>query len=658
MIKSKWLWVMLFLCSGWTAWGQKVTILDHKDRIRISPVSILNSRERETNLSITPDGKYLYFMTVRGLQPWSNQFMTFNGQPIFDGDIWYSKKNASNTWTTPKCLPYGINTASGEDEPNIAPDGKTVTFQSWKTLWQADDGPYYSAQLNGNTWTAPRGLGGGITQFFLETGFNATDGMTISPDGKTFIVACGMNYDGDMDLYISRKKNGVWTYLKRLGISTSKDERSCFIAGDGKTLYFASDGYKGFGGLDIFKVEMNADGSFGDVINVGAPFNTPKDDYGFIMTRDGIEAYFVRDGDIYFADLTEADERIKPEVEVKLSGVVKDEITQKTINAATIIITDATTKKQVNKLKTSSNGKFALTLPNLDKKYTIEVVAEGYNGESKRVEVSKTPFEHSYQANFELAKPAPAQVAAVPQPQAPQAPVAPPTPPKPQFYVPAEPYAEINWQKAPRLPYVKNATPIVPKSLSTPEEKFSFKGYATNHLILLLDISGSMTSRDRLPLLKRSFREMLEYMRAEDRVTIIAYSGNVSVLIENAAADNKEPIENALKNLMPGGKTKSKIGLKKAIEIAEAYYINGGNNRIIMATDGAFDVPDVYKYANKAARNNIFLSVFSFGKVMSTKQEQLRGLANRGNGNFSQITADNVEECLLKEAKAIRIMGK
>jgi hypothetical protein len=64
-----------------TVWAQaKVTILDHKDRIRITPVSILNSAYRETNLSITPNGKYMYFMTVRGQQPWSNQYMEYQGQ--------------------------------------------------------------------------------------------------------------------------------------------------------------------------------------------------------------------------------------------------------------------------------------------------------------------------------------------------------------------------------------------------------------------------------------------------------------------------------------------------------------------------------------------------------------------------------------------------
>ena len=98
---------------------RKATILDHKDRIRVTRLGILNSRHRETNLSVTPDGNYLFFMSLRGAQKWSNVYMTFKGDSVFDGDIWYSRK-VQGKWTLPKCMPYGINTSQGEDEPNIS----------------------------------------------------------------------------------------------------------------------------------------------------------------------------------------------------------------------------------------------------------------------------------------------------------------------------------------------------------------------------------------------------------------------------------------------------------------------------------------------------------------------------------------------------------
>lgn len=644
------LFLFLSLVCSASSWAQgKVTILDHKDRIRITPVPILNSAYRETNLSITPDGKYIYFMTVRGQQPWSNQYMEYHGKPIYDGDIWFAKKGSGNAWQKPNCLPYGINTASGEDEPSVSPDGTTVVFQSWKTFWQVEDGPYYMSHLNGSNWGTPKGLGGGITQFFLETGFNATDGMALSPDQKTFIVACGPDYDGKMDLYISKKKGTTWSYLKRLPISTSGDERSVFIAGDGRTVYFASTGYGGFGGLDIFKAEMRSDGTFGEVINIGAPFNTPKDDYGFILTADGKEAYFIRDGDIHFADLTEADERIKPVMEIALSGIVKDEQTGKSIPQATVVITDANTKKVIRTLKSNNSGKFNASLPNETKSYQITVKAKDYIEDAKNLAVEKSEAEQSYKANFELVKPEKPEVVVVEIPE-----VIPQEPAKPVFVKPQYDIVKVTPPVAPNIPFINNPDKVTYEPLKTKEDPFSFQGYATNHLILLLDVSGSMAARDRLPMLRKSFIQMLEYMRPEDRVTIIAYSGGISVLAENLSADRKDDIIKALKQLTPGGTTKVKQGVRKAYEMAKDYYIKGGNNRIIMATDGDFDVEEANTYANKIANENIFFSIFGFGKMAPKKAEELQRLASKGNGNFEQITADNVEEALLREAKAIK----
>ncbi len=305
--------------------GQRVKTLQNPP-IKINELSVLNSESRETNLSISPDGKYLFFMSDRGGQTWSSLNGTYKGKPRYDGDIWYSVKR-NGEWGKPRCLGRNVNTYSGEDEPNVAPDGQSVIFQSWRDWWEETGGPYYQSTLNGDYWGDPVGLGGGITKFFSDKmnkyyGY-ATDGMSVSPDRKTFIVACGRHYDGNMDLYISHYGENGWTYLKELSLSTRDDERSVFIAADNRTIYFASNGYGGFGGLDIFKATLNADGSVSNIVNIGEPFNTAQDDYGFIITADGKEAYFVREGDIYYASLPENSE-IAPGASVEISGVVKD----------------------------------------------------------------------------------------------------------------------------------------------------------------------------------------------------------------------------------------------------------------------------------------------------------------------------------------------
>jgi hypothetical protein len=83
-----------------------------------------------------------------------------------------------------------------------------------------------------------------------------TDGMAVSADGKLFVVACGPDYRGPMDLYYSIKGNQGWTFPKIMGVSTTGDERSVFIAADNRTIYFSSDGMGGFGGLDLYQFEM------------------------------------------------------------------------------------------------------------------------------------------------------------------------------------------------------------------------------------------------------------------------------------------------------------------------------------------------------------------------------------------------------------------
>jgi len=195
-------------------------------------------------------------------------------------------------------LPHGLNTNQGEDEPNICLNGTALVFQSWNATWREDGGPYYISFMTEKGWTKVKGLGGKISRFFRSPDFTATDGMSISPDMQNMVVASGKDYDGNMDLYFSGIKHNKWTFPKRVSLSTEGDERSPFLSNDGKTLFFASDGYKGYGGLDIFKATMQEDGTWGNITNLGPPFNTAGDDYGLVLPMSGNRAYMVRDGNI------------------------------------------------------------------------------------------------------------------------------------------------------------------------------------------------------------------------------------------------------------------------------------------------------------------------------------------------------------------------
>ncbi|GAB4421230.1 MAG: hypothetical protein OHK0039_35750 [Bacteroidia bacterium] len=646
----------LCICLGWlasTAWAQRpATILDHQDRIRITKLTTLSSPYRETNLSITPDGHYLYFMSLRGGQPWSHSFMTYRGDSVFDGDIWFARK-VSGQWQKPRCLPLGINTPDGEDEPNITPNGKRVYYQSWNNMWPLTGGPYYVAERTGDTWGLPKGLGGGITEFFGK--HTATDGMTVSPDEKTFIVVAGNEYDRPMDIYMSQRSVYGWSYCKRLDISTPGDERSVFLAADGKTLYFASDGYKGFGGLDIYKTTLNSDGTFGEVINIGAPFNTPADDYGFLLTADGMEAYFVREGNIHFADLQEADDRIRPNVPTvvhTLKGTVRDSLTWKGLKAE-ILLLDARTKMVVHKITTTDAGRYTVELPNKARLYDQVVVCEGYTSARRRITIEEKPYADVVASNFILM-----------QEQAPQVAVVEPRPePKPQPIEPKpEPKPEPKSQIVPLTPVIVDIgdQPEVPdqpvRPVPQPENVYSFDNVAENNLILLLDVSASMRKPEKLPLLKESLARMLTHMRPEDQISIIVYSGDAKVILNGTSAAHTGTILDAIDKLQSSGETRGKTALRQAYRLAETNYIPSGNNRIILATDGYFEITELYSVIKRTSKD-IRLSVFSFGKLPETKHQQMEELARRGGGNYANITPENADLALLKEAKAVRKGG-
>ncbi|MCI4668582.1 MAG: VWA domain-containing protein [Bacteroidia bacterium] len=655
--------LLLILSSTGLHAQKKATILDHKDRIKIKKLYTLNSTSRETNLSITPDGKYLFFMSLRGGQPWSNSFMMFKGDSVYDGDIWYSRK-VNGKWALPKCMPYGINTMQGEDEPNISPDGKRVYFQSWNGLWEQTGGPYYVASRKNESWGSPIGMGGGVTEFFMNYKYHATDGMAISPDEKTMVVAVGKDYDGNMDLYMSKKTKYGWSYCKRMGISTIGDDRSVFISGDGKTIYFASDGYKGYGGLDIFKTTLKPDGTIGEVINIGKPFNTAGDDYGFILTADGMESYFVRNGDIYYADLKEADVRIRPSASAlkiphTIKGTVRDSSNWKGLKAEVIVL-DAKTRFPVKKLKTSADGKYTFTIPNKNGIYDEIVVAEGFKKKRRRIQVNESSYSQTIKANFLLSKTN--KAANTPPPITKKEKIE--TPPKIIAKKDQEP-EETSKEPVKTLPPLskmepptKNKNEIDVKVEKGPIPKapdpYDFSGIARNNLILLLDVSASMRKSDRLPVLKEALNKLLTHMRAEDRISVVAYASDARVVIDGVSAIQKDYILQSIDRLGGSGGTKGKSALKKAYKLAEENFILDGNNRIILATDGFFEIYSLFSTAEKLASNNISLSVFSFGVLSKSRHAALEELAQKGAGNYANINRSNIDTALLKEAKAVR----
>ncbi|MDF2538042.1 MAG: von Willebrand factor type [Herbinix sp.] len=162
-----------------------------------------------------------------------------------------------------------------------------------------------------------------------------------------------------------------------------------------------------------------------------------------------------------------------------------------------------------------------------------------------------------------------------------------------------------------------------------------------SNLVFLLDVSGSMYSEDKLPLMQKAFIMLTENLNENDRISIVTYAGMEKVVLEGARGDETMKIVGALEELSAGGSTAGAAGITKAYELAEEYYIEGGNNRVILATDGDLNVGitsegDLTRLIENKRENGVYLSVLGFG-TGNIKDNKMETLADNGNGNYSYI---------------------
>lgn len=162
-----------------------------------------------------------------------------------------------------------------------------------------------------------------------------------------------------------------------------------------------------------------------------------------------------------------------------------------------------------------------------------------------------------------------------------------------------------------------------------------------NNLVFLLDVSGSMSDDDKLPLLQKSFKELVEELDENDTVSIVTYASGVETVLKGAGGNEKEKICNAIDELYAGGGTNGEGGIQRAYQLAETNFIEGGNNRVILATDGDLNIgisePDeLEKFIEKKRDSGIYLSVLGFG-TGNIKDNNMERLADCGNGNYAYI---------------------
>ncbi|MXX35483.1 MAG: DUF3520 domain-containing protein [Gemmatimonadetes bacterium] len=162
-----------------------------------------------------------------------------------------------------------------------------------------------------------------------------------------------------------------------------------------------------------------------------------------------------------------------------------------------------------------------------------------------------------------------------------------------------------------------------------------------SNLVFLLDVSGSMSSQDKLPLLKKAFALLVDQLREQDRVAIVVYAGAAGLVLPSTPGSQKDEILAALEKLRAGGSTAGGAGIKLAYDVARKYQMDGGNNRVILATDGDFNVgassdDAMVKLIEKERESGTFLSVLGFG-TGNLKDSKMEQIADHGNGNFAYI---------------------
>ncbi|MEO5591281.1 MAG: von Willebrand factor type A domain-containing protein [Chitinophagaceae bacterium] len=175
-----------------------------------------------------------------------------------------------------------------------------------------------------------------------------------------------------------------------------------------------------------------------------------------------------------------------------------------------------------------------------------------------------------------------------------------------------------------------------------------------SNLVFLIDISGSMDMPNRLPLLKSAFKLMINNLRQKDTVSIVVYGGTVGVWLQPTCGSEKEKITKAVEDLYPGGSTPGASGIQAAYQLAKSQFIKGGNNRVILATDGDFNVgqandDELENMITLHRQSGIYLTCLGVG-MGNYKDSKLEILAKKGNGNFAYLDNEKeAEKVLVKE---------
>lgn len=190
--------------------------------------------------------------------------------------------------------------------------------------------------------------------------------------------------------------------------------------------------------------------------------------------------------------------------------------------------------------------------------------------------------------------------------------------------------------------------------LQVSAKKVDLEKVPPSNLVFLIDVSGSMDMPNRLPLLKSAFKLLVNNLRDKDTVSIVVYGSTVGIMLPPTSGKEKEKITKVIEDLNPGGSTPGESGIRTAYRVAKAQFIKGGNNRVILATDGDFNVgqateDELENLITQHQQSGIYLTCLGVG-MGNYKDSKLEVLARKGNGNFAYLDDEKeAEKVLVKE---------
>ena len=339
----------------------------------------INSRNDEYLPALTADGETLVF-TRR--QP--RRATTTARTP--EEEDFYVSHLSEGRWTTAQRMPEPVNTTDNEGAQCISQDGRIMFFTACDRQGGAGRCDLYMCIRRGDQWGKPRNLGPQVNSGAWESQ------PSFSIDGKTlYFVSDRKGGLGGMDIWKTMFENGQWSTPENLGpeVNTSGNEMTPFVGYDDRTLYFSSDGHPGMGGMDLFVARRQADGSWGQVRNLGYPINDSGDESGLIVSADGRTAIYAssRTGGMGRQDLWqfELPAAVQPTVAFCLKGHVSNAKSGQPVAADIRIVDLANGSVVANTSSDKQQGDYIISLP-AGCNYALHVSADGYLFHSQNVE--------------------------------------------------------------------------------------------------------------------------------------------------------------------------------------------------------------------------------------------------------------------------------